>query len=126
MKTLSHVQAARFTQIDYDREMALVLTEHGTPGQTPIYGVVRLGADPDNEEGEYAIIVDREMTGLGLGIVLMRRILDYAHNRGMKRIVGDVLRENTTMLKLCDVFGFSKSIAKDAPEIVRVTKTFAS
>src|SRR5690606_15232567 len=26
MKTLSHLMAARFTQIDYDREMALVLT----------------------------------------------------------------------------------------------------
>lgn len=121
-KTLSHVQAARFTQIDYDREMALVLTRHGTPGRTPIYGVVRIGADPDNEEAEYAIIVDREMTGLGLGIVLMRRIIDYAQNRGIKKIVGDVLRENTTMLKLCEVFGFTKSAVEDSHDVVRVSK----
>ena len=82
MRTLSHVTAARFTQIDYDREMALILTEPGIAGTTDIYGVVRIIADPDNERAEYAIIVRHDMTGMGLGVLLMRRILDYARQRG--------------------------------------------
>ncbi|MCC7414226.1 MAG: bifunctional acetate--CoA ligase family protein/GNAT family N-acetyltransferase [Gammaproteobacteria bacterium] len=121
MKTLSHVVAARFTQIDYDREMALVLTEHGIAGQTELYGVVRVSADPDNERGEYAIIVRQDMTGLGLGLLLMRRIVDYARARGLAEIHGDVLHENSTMLRLCDALGFERSALADDPALVRVT-----
>jgi acetyltransferase len=121
MKTLSHLQAARFTQIDYDREMALVLTQPGIPGTTDIFGVVRISADPDNERAEYAVIVRGDMTGMGLGIVLMRRIIDYAQGRGIGEIFGDVLRENTTMLRLCDFLGFTRSSLPDEPGIVRVS-----
>lgn len=120
LKTLSHVTAARFTQIDYDREMALVLTEKGIPGKTEIYGVVRIIADPDNESAEYAIVVRHDVTAMGLGVLLMRRIIDYVRGRGIREIHGDVLRENRTMLKLCNVFGFSKTTVPDEPEIVKV------
>jgi acetyltransferase len=123
MKTLSHVQAARFTQIDYDREMALILTEPGIPGTTEIYGVVRINADPDNERAEYAVVVRSDMTGMGLGVLLMRRIIDYARGRGIGEIFGDVLRENTTMLRMCDFLGFRRSASPDEPNIVRVTLT---
>jgi acetyltransferase len=121
LKTLDHVTAARFTQIDYDREMALVLTEPGIAGRTPIHAVVRLIADPDNEHGEYAIVVNHDMTGMGLGILLMRRILDYARDRGLREVYGDVLRENRTMLKLCQVLGFTQTGVPEEPELVRVT-----
>ncbi len=121
MKTLSHMAAARFTQIDYDREMALILTEHGIPGKTEIYGVVHLIADPDNERAEYAIIVRHDMTGQGLGIYLMRRIIDYARARGIGEIHGDVLRQNETMLRVCQIFGFTQSNVPDEPSQMRVT-----
>ena len=120
MQTMSHVQAARFTQIDYDREMALILTERGIPGKTPIYGTVHINADPDLQRAEYAILVEREMTGLGLGVFLMRRIIEYAKSRGIAEIHGDVLRENTTMLKLCRALGFVQSNNPDDPSIVKV------
>ncbi|HXK56700.1 MAG TPA: GNAT family N-acetyltransferase, partial [Gammaproteobacteria bacterium] len=120
LKTLSHVTAARFTQIDYDREMALILTEKGIPGKTEIYGVVRIIADPDNERAEYAIVVRHDVTAMGLGVLLMRRIIDYARGRGIREIHGDVLRENKTMLKLCGVFGFSRAFVPDEPDIVKV------
>ena len=123
MKTLSHITAARFTQIDYDREMALILTDPGIAGQTEIYGVVSIFADPDNERAEYAIIVRGDMTGMGLGVLLMRLIIDYAKSRGIKEIFGDVLRENSTMLKLCQALKFTRSTLPDEPEIVRVSLT---
>jgi acetyltransferase len=121
LKTMTHVMAARFTQLDYDREMALVLTEPGIAGQTEIYGVVRIFADPDNENAEYAILVRHDMTGMGLGVVLMRRIIDYAKRRGIGEIWGDVLVENATMRKLCKVLGFSERMDPDEREIVKVT-----
>ena len=125
MSTLNHVTAARFTQIDYDREMALILTESGIAGTTDIFGVARIIADPDNQRAEYAIIVRHDMTGMGLGVLLMRRLLDYAQLRGIREIYGEVLQENRTMLKLCEVLGFTKSRSPDDPGIVRVTLDLA-
>ncbi|HEY5598783.1 MAG TPA: GNAT family N-acetyltransferase, partial [Kiloniellales bacterium] len=121
LKTLSHVVAARFTQIDYDREMALILTDPGVPGKTEIYGVVRIFADPNNEQAEYAIIVRGDLTGQGLGRLLMQRILDHARRRGIKEIFGDVLRDNTAMLHLCRELGFDIAPGEAEPDIVRVS-----
>ncbi len=121
LKTLSHVVAARFTQIDYDREMGLILTDPGVPGKTEIYGVVRIIADPDNQRAEYAIIVRKDLTGQGLGRLLMQRILDHARRRGIKEIYGDVLRDNTRMLGLCRELGFDIAPAEAEPDIAHVS-----
>jgi acetyltransferase len=121
MRTLDHVAAARFTQLDYDREMALVLTDPGGGrGRGEIYAVVSLSADPANKAGEYAVLVRHDMAGMGLGILLMRRIIDYARARGIGEIVGDVLRDNRTMLKLCKVLGFTSERDPEYLEIVKV------
>ena len=119
-KALTHPLAARLTQIDYDREMALVLAEAGMPGKSEVYGAVHLSADPDGEKAEYAIMLRSDLVGLGLGPLLMRRIIDYARNRGIKEIFGDVLRENRPMLKVCEVFRFTRSTKTDEPGVVEV------
>jgi acetyltransferase len=119
MKTLPHVTAARFTQIDYDREMAFVLADPGAPAAAELHAVVRLAADPDNARAEFAIIVEHELTGLGLGGLLMRRLIDYATERGIGELYGDVLEDNVVMLALCRSLGFHKDPAQD--RVVRVT-----
>ena len=120
IKTLGHAAAARFTQIDYDREMALVLARQDEDGVTEIYGIVRLVADPDNERAEFAIIIGSILTGMGLGSLLMRRIIDYARRQGIKEIYGDVLRENTTMLNLSRAFGFTVQMDLDDTSLMHV------
>lgn len=120
-KSLPHVEAARFTQIDYDREMALVLTEPGAPGTTDIFGVVRLHADPDNEQAEYAIIIGNRMTGNGYGTLLMHRIIDYARGRGTGEIFGYVMSENGRMLDLCAELGFERTPLPEDASMTKVT-----
>jgi acetyltransferase len=108
VQCLSLQLLARLTQIDYDREMAFVLCEPGQgTGGGEIFGVARLVADPDNEKAEYAIVLRSEVTGLGLGALLMRRLIDYARAKGIRLIRGDVLRENASMLALCRRLGFA-------------------
>jgi len=119
MKTLTHMIAARFTQLDYDREMALILTEPVIPGKTELYGAVQILSDPDYEHAEFAIIVRHDMTGMRLSIVLMRRIIEYARNCCIDEIFGDVLKENTTMQKLCKAMGFARTIEANDPYTVR-------
>ena len=119
-KHLSHPFAARLTQIDYDREMALVLAEPGTPGRAEVFGAVHIAADPDGEQAEFAIMLRGDMAGLGLGPLLMRRIIDYARSKGVREIIGDVLRENRPMLRLCELFRFQRRRKEDDPGVIAV------
>ncbi|MFZ7128257.1 MAG: GNAT family N-acetyltransferase [Desulfobacterales bacterium] len=121
MKILSHQMAARLTQIDYDREMALVLCATEAQALPELYGVVRLSADPDIERAEFAILIRRDMTGIGLGPMLMRRIIDYARKRGIRELFGEVLAENRPMLRLCEAFGFNRKRQPEDPEVLIVS-----
>ena len=120
IRELSHHVAATLTQIDYNRDMALVAADPGLPGKTEIYGIVNLSADPDNERAEYSIIVDRAMIRLGLGNLLMRRIIDYARARGVGEIYGEVLQENKPMLRLNRTLGFAIHADPDDPGLKHV------
>lgn len=113
---LSAERTARLTQIDYDREMALVAVDV----TAAIVGVVRLIADPENDTAEFAVMVRSDMKGRGLGSLLMEGILDYARARGTARVVGTVLRENTSMLRLCTELGFTMRTDPDDPGVVIV------
>jgi acetyltransferase len=119
MKELPHVTAARFTQIDYDREMAFVIAETQPGGIAELHGIARLVADPDNARAEFAIIVERALTGLGLGSVLMSRLIDYARSRGIGELYGDVLEGNVVMRGLCRALRFREAPAED--HVIRVT-----
>lgn len=121
IKELTHDMAARLTQLDYDREMALIVTDLGAAGLATIWGVVRMNADPDLEKAEYAIAVDRTMTGMGLGPMLMRCIIDYARSRGVHELYGEVLRENEPMLKLNRALGFTIRANPDDPAMMHVS-----
>jgi acetyltransferase len=90
-------------------------------GEKELYGVVRIIADPDKERAEFAILLRHDMTGLGLGPMLLRRIIDYATERGIGEIFGDVLSDNRSMLKLCRVFGFKVKSDRDDPGVMQVT-----
>jgi acetyltransferase len=120
MRTLNHMLAARFTQLDYDREMALVLTEEGIPGQQDIHAVVRLSADPDNVQAEFAIIVQHRFAGQGLGRLLMERILAHARARGIGTVWGVTLRDNQRMRALARALGFKQSPEEGEPSLVRM------
>ncbi len=121
MKLMDHVTAARFSQIDYDRQMALVLTVPGIAGDTEIFGVVRSIEDPDRERAEFAIVVEQRMAGQGLGTHLLRRIIDYARGRGVGELHGEVLADNYRMRTLCRESGFSETKDMHEPGVVRVS-----
>ena len=106
-KELPRDMAARLTQLDYDREMTLVLTGSEVAGQAELWGLVSLSADPDREQAEYAIALDRCLAGRGLGALLMQQIIAYARRRGIREIVGEVLDDNEPMLRLCQALGFA-------------------
>ncbi|MCA1242544.1 GNAT family N-acetyltransferase [Stappia stellulata] len=118
VKEFNHAFMARLVQLDYSRAMAFAATD---PETGKILGVVRLHADPDHRSGEYAILVQSRLKGIGLGWALMQLIIDYAAADGIETIKGEVLKENTTMLAMCQALGFSVRSAPDDDAIAEVT-----
>jgi acetyltransferase len=117
LKEVPHQLAARLSQIDYDREMALVATPVDDDGE--ILGVARLAADPDNERAEYAVMVRSDVKGRGIGYHLMSDLLDHARKRGIGTVFGEVLRENMTMLRMVRELGFTVAEGDD-PAVAKV------
>jgi acetyltransferase len=112
LRELTPAMLVRFTQIDYDREMAFVATVAGDSGEEEI-GVVRYVTNPDGESCEFAIVVADEWQRKGLGRRLMTQIIDVARARGLRTMIGHVLAENRSMLTLCQHLGF---VISDSPE----------
>ncbi len=119
VRELPHSQMAKYTQIDYDREMAFIAADPEESTDTKTLGVVRVVADPDNTEAEFAIIVRSDMKGQGLGHALMEKVIRYCRDRGTGAIVGQVLLDNHRMLKLAETLGFTKHYDA-ADEVVEV------
>jgi acetyltransferase len=120
VKQIPRRDMARLTQIDYDREMAFVASAAGEDGVAETLGVVRVVAAPDNQTGEFAIIIRSDMKGQGLGSGLMRKMIDYSRKRGIRIFRGDVMYDNQPMLTLLKGFGFSFGRSEEAG-IVRCT-----
>jgi acetyltransferase len=86
-------------------------------------GVVRLHRDDDRTGGEFAVIVQSQLKGHGLGWLLMQRMIDYAKTAELKEVHGQVLTENTTMLQMCAELGFRITDDPQASYIKVVTLT---
>lgn len=125
VKALPHDLGARLTQLDYEREMALVLAAPDRPGEAEIFGAVRISADPDNENAEFAIGVRDDYAGKGVGTRLMEKIIAYAKGRGLLRIFGVILTENLVMIDICQRLGFRIEPLADRPEVVQATLELA-
>lgn len=96
---------ARYTQIDYGRELTLVATVR-RDGRTRMIGEANYAALPDRKTCEFAIIVADEMAGQGLGFRLMDCLMEAARQQGYKQIFGLVLPDNEPMLALMESLDF--------------------
>jgi acetyltransferase len=118
---LSDPVARRLSQIDYDREMALV----AEASDGSILGVARLVGDPRGETAEFALMVRSDFRDRGLGRRLLADLLAYAAGRGLQEVWGEVGVSNTRMLEMADALGFGREPAADPVE-VRVVKRLGS
>jgi acetyltransferase len=117
IRELSPAQLARFTQIDYDREMAFIATRPGPDGAPETLGVARAVADPDNQRAEFAVTIRSDLKGQGLGTLLMRTLIDYSRKRGTRQMVGEALAENTGIQRLAARLGFKRTVLPGEDEV---------
>jgi acetyltransferase len=129
MQELPPSMLARFTLIDYDREMALVAVhkvrtanENGDMMETErIVGVSRYITNPDKASCEFSLVVADDFNSKGLGSRLMQAIMDVARDKGLTEIEGLVLANNPGMLRLMKGLGFAVKSFPEDPDFKLVT-----
>ena len=100
---LTAEEMKRLSHLDYNQEMAFIALDAKSG---LMLGLVRLKDELDHETAEFAVLVRSRLKGHGLGWLLMHRIIDYAKEKGLRRVYGDVLTENKAMLDMCGEIGF--------------------
>ena len=103
VKEFTHAFIARLIQIDYARSFAIVAIEEQTG---LMLGAVRLMLDVNHEHGEYAILLRSDLKGQGLGWKMMKYMIEFAVQEGIKTVEGQVLSDNGPMLSMCEALGF--------------------
>lgn len=93
----------KLAHLDPRHEMLFVALDEDT-GE--MLGLVRLKDELDEQTSEFSVLVRSRMKGHGLGWLLMKRVIDYAREKGLRRVYGDVLAENSAMLQMCAELGF--------------------
>jgi RimJ/RimL family protein N-acetyltransferase len=103
IRELAAAEADKLGHLDYSHEMVFVALEEHT-GE--MLGLVRLKDELDEQTAEFAILVRSRLKGHGVGWLLMQRVIDYAKEKDLRRVYGDVLAENASMLQMTAELGF--------------------
>jgi acetyltransferase len=123
IRGLTPAMLARLTQVDYDRELALIALSAEKGEAQQIVGVARFAANPDGESCEFAVALDDQWNGRGIATILMERLFEAARDGGYRRMTGCVLPENDAMLKLAARLNFTRGKDEDDPSLVKVMRS---
>jgi acetyltransferase len=125
-RTPSAEELRRFTDIDSDRETALIALT-STNGRERQVGVARYVRDESAPgEAEFAIVLADDWQRRGLGRKLLVSLIDDAKRQGVRRLIGTTLSHNEGMLRLARRLGFSLARNPGSASITNVTLDLAA
>lgn len=116
MNELTPEMLVRFTQLDYNRELALIAVQEKN-GKEIELGVSRYVMNPDGKSCEFALVVADEWQNKGIGSHLLTQLMEAAQERGYHSMVGEILSDNQKMLELVKLLGFHISNSDEDPGI---------
>jgi acetyltransferase len=111
MRRLPARDLARYTQIDYDRDMVFVAVVG--EDATEIVGEVRIFTYPDGATAEFALLVRSDMQRRGIGRALLMKTIDYCRARGTAELIGQIRADNEPMIALARRCGMRVEVAPD-------------
>ncbi|HEV7121848.1 MAG TPA: GNAT family N-acetyltransferase [Rhodanobacter sp.] len=120
MSALPPPMAQQLCRIDPDRESAYVLMDSSTQ-PAEMRGVGRIYVDETANTAEFSVLVEHAWSRIGLGALLMQRLVEDCRRRGLDELWGYVLQENRPMLELCHELGFSRRALPDEPGTALIT-----
>jgi acetyltransferase len=124
VRELTLDRLVRFTQIDYDREMALVAIDESS-GQEEIRGFAQYNRLHGGESAEFGIAVEDAWQGRGLGFAMMNAIENCGRTRGIAEIFGFVLADNESMRAMMVARGYEPQRDSEDPGVIRFRLSLA-
>ncbi len=119
MAELPTAMATRLCQVDPAEETALALLDDSVhPAE--IRGVGRIFVDEVTDSAEFSVLVEQSWSRVGLGGLLLQRLIDDCRRRNLAELWGYVLLENQPMLDLCNELGFERQLLRNEPGTTRV------
>jgi len=94
------------SHINYDRQMAFIAERLSDTGDKEMLGVVRVWNDPDNIRTEFSVIIRDDLHGLGIGTLLMKKMISYCRSIGTLEMIGKIMVDNNPMRSLMKQLGF--------------------
>ena len=123
LRELTTERLVRYTNIDYDREMAFVAIDANVEHPDgEIRGIARYTRNPDGSTCEFGVTVEDTWQGRGLGHALMNALENCARERGIHEIIGYVLSENDDMGKLMRARMYDARRDEDDGGVLRFAK----
>ena len=120
MNDVSDELVRALTDIDYRRDVAFVALVH-REGEKREIGVARYGANKNGSACECAVTVADEWRNRGLGVLLMRHLIDVARSRGIRSMYSIDEADNAPMRDLAKFLGFRR--ARDPDDATQVVHT---
>ncbi len=114
----THMMLMKFCNVDYDREIGMVV-ELAEEGKRTIIGGGRLIVEPDTESGQFALLISDSFQKQGIGEKILDILIGIAQDKSLREIYGVVLTENAKMLGLAAKMGFKPQRLPDG--ITRVS-----
>lgn len=122
LKSLGEEHLHQLTHPPADSEFVVVAAEPLPPGEALVAAVARLARDTHNPaRAEFGILVSHFVIGLGLGRLLMLRLIEWCRENAVTELWGDVMDDNTPMLELASRLGFHRTSIHGSPGLVRIT-----
>jgi acetyltransferase len=121
LQELTPEMLVRFTQIDYDREMAFIATTE-LNGKEAEIAVGRYLTNPDGDSCEFAIVVGDDWRRKGIGTRIMMALMEVAKSKGLRTMEGEILSQNSKMLSLARKLGFAVRPVADDPTLQHAVK----
>lgn len=120
MSELPAPMAQRLCRIDPTLETAYVLMDESVQ-PAEMRGVGRIYVDEATDSAEFSVLVEQDWSRLGLGALLMQRLVDDSRRRKLAELWGYVLQENRPMLELCRELGYTQRMIPDEPGTALIT-----
>jgi RimJ/RimL family protein N-acetyltransferase len=116
---VTEAELARITGVNFERDVALLVTIGHGEAEIVIGGVSYFAtdADPNVRSAELAFTVEEDYQGLGIAGSLMRHIVRIARQQGLDRLEADVLARNLPMLGVFRRCGLPMSLRHEEDSI---------
>jgi len=112
---IAHERLAKVCMVDYDRDMALVaVAKDPKTSAESIVGIGRLNRIHGINDARYALIVADPYQKQGLGAEILRKLISFARDKQLSRLVADISVENKAIKQLCENEGFKLTLDQAA------------